>query len=301
MPGDAAKTHEKKKIDKNLTQQLSIADVVDKQDLSWANTKESLLAILQALPISEYETRINNETVKSGIDESKGRVENVFARFRDVLNRTNSKRLNTSTEAVNSEKKLQTISAKVDGLEEAVDNYLKEDVIAKIEEYNEKLKELKRGAKIKLLRMEADRINELAKAGTGYPHDGKQNVHYEGENSPPSDRQIDKNTWRHYNSREPYQVDYWPPTNATRSTTPQKITKYKGTYTDLKYINYWGTINSIDKWYDCKLFNWQDDDVNELEARFIELKLDLPYNPDEIYSEYASAKGIEHVGGVGKF
>ena len=256
--------------------------------------RDGLLSVsMSDLKLILYATKINETEVRASIDEALLGVEKELEEMREkkvtiesTLSPSDSAAVYNGESATEARAKIEKAIADAEELQDTLKKLSDEDIESIVEEYNSALDFLKSNAKLAILRDKADEINEAAQSGRGaYYYSDRYRVPFD-QTSSMSSREIDRQTYRYVNSCDSYtQVEeYWPATNATRQREPSKryITRYSGTYTDFKYINYWGTVNSIGKWYDHWPWNAADDDVDDLIARFNAVGIPIPYDEAKV-------------------
>ena len=272
---------------------LPIEDVLSHTGLAGGGSEESLRRILYASPLGDYNVSLANNA-KQSVEDNAALINGTTDALTAVLDATKSIAYTGTAAALEAMGKTDTISEDMGKLDSAIGDYLDEDIAQTVSDYNAELVNLKRDAKYALLMMRADSINEKAKNGTGYVKDGPTTV--SGLSYKQSDYEEDRNTWVRYTNWSQYKN---PNYDALVDAGCYGVDEYlwSATRTKYKYINYWGTVNSIGKWYDHWPWNAADDDVNELEARLTSNKLDLPYNVNDIINyDCNTVSGHSHDG-----
>ena len=140
------------------------------------------------------------------------------------------------------------------------------DMIEKCQEYNNTIKKLKKGLKLKLLQAKADEINErsIVRGGTQSTTISVPSDQWLYDYSYNSD-----GIWKykiHYSFKEMSE-------DGMSNIFIQSIEKHE-------YINYWGWIKS--SWKPFTIF---DDDIDELAGKLEALGYALPYNESKIRGE----------------
>ncbi|MDO5394236.1 MAG: hypothetical protein Q4F33_06525 [Mycoplasmatota bacterium] len=197
------------------------------------------------------------QNISSAVESGTSYIDNVTS----TLQSTNSKRLYSGEEATKqigninlAKENLETIKSNNDLIDETeIENI--------IDQYNSKLVELKHEARLKLLQQKADEFN------------AQQNIESERE-------------WTETQSDPMYLSTPYKETTFTGGVVKSEIKITSGptydqnslSYTQTvkqikyKYINYWKWIKG-DHW-----FNFSDDNAKELEAKFRENGLEIPYD-----------------------
>ena len=273
---------------------LPINDVLTATGEARGDTTGALQRILYASPI-----KVSN--VVNSVYEKFSSVDNVTADSMErcevaqqLLEEGNSARLYTGTAAQTEIAKINQAIQDIYDLNQSISTFMDEDIQATLESYNEKLRGLKSDAKMKLLVQSAKEVNDMAengsarfqannpyiiskeeiKCGAGLPSNGiigETQYKYHGE------------LVHHPQSQKIY--DTYGNLYDEIDTSYYTCTKY--TY---KYIKYWGLTGSASRnsWLkdNFSIYGWPwnigEDDPVELEKKFDELGIQLPYKKEYV-------------------
>lgn len=183
----------------------------------------------------------------------------------EETNKTNSNAYAKGTQARIDKEKLNTIKERVNDVAEMVlDQDMLNQISDDVKKYNEKLKELKKGARLKLLQKKADEINRVYKE---ISHTDKQYDVPAG-----ATRYAPRNYSYTSDGKYKFEVKY-----TLKSTDSNGAKHYNMRTEKHAYINYWGWIKS-----DWGIFKIFDDDVKTLEQKIRDVGESLPYDPSNI-------------------
>ena len=204
------------------------------------------------------------ESTKKEIKAKREAVEAALKTVEANLAETNSDRYYHNDEAKSKIKKLNDIYGDLIAVENAINNMSEEDIDAKINEYNNALPQLKKGAELKLLRDQAEKINkEYKKVDTSSEE--------EWWNSDPYSY-IEDTKDNMYQIKHTYEWLYYDEENY--------MSKYNHRREKHEYINYWGIVKN-GPWDGCP-WNIMDDDINTLKSKITGLGYELDYNEADI-------------------
>ncbi len=233
----------------DLDEKLSIQAVIDrkvepcKEIIDASEIDEA--AVLDA--IATYKKNISNY-VKNG----SGYIDSIRA----TLEATNSNRFYNGDEAATRISDLNLAKDNLANMEENNSLINEEEISSTIKKYNEELKNLKKGAKLKLLRIAADEYNA--------ENSNDSTAHI--KNTSTSQQRFD-----YLGERQDY-TDHGVRTQSIikiSDINEEGIATYKYVYYD--YINYWGIIKG--NWWPATIL---DDDVDALEKKLKERNR-MPY------------------------
>ena len=221
-----------------------------------------------------YADKIDRATFDSMLESTKKEIkakrEAVEAALKTVeanLAETNSDRYYHNDEAKSKRKKLNDIYGDLIAVENAIDNMSEEDIDAKINEYNDALPQLKKGAELKLLRDQADKINSTYKMVDSWSDK-------ESHQTQPMPSDYTENDM--YKIEEKYEwlyEDYDDDGNYLCTWYNHRREKHE-------YINYWGWVKNGP--WDGWPWNIMDDDINTLKSKITGLGYKLDYNEADI-------------------
>ena len=216
-------------------------------------------------------------TLNDTLREVTSNSERVYEEVTDInqkLSKTNSERLSNGATAQENIRNMINARTDMETLREKLENLSEADFEWTLKTYNDKLKALKRGIRLQLLREAADEINKAAENNSSkYIYSDCNGVSYEGLGYPfATEGSIASLSYYNYKDIR----------SEIESTDQGDVTRYTAKKYKYAYINYWAWI----KW-DIFPFNLGDDTVDELERKFITLSqtfpaIKIPYDKNDM-------------------
>lgn len=244
---------------------LSIQDVLTKSGEELGSTKEDLQHIIYARPIDTKNASMIN-TLLTDIDGNKTIVDQCYEGFYDTVDQTGSGAYSTGDTAVQNKEKIQGIQNNLKDVRDCINTLKEKNISNVISAYNEKLKQLKEGAKRKLLVLAAEEVNEAARKGTS-----KYVVSSGYEEFPESKYPVDKEVFGADQYVRYSNIKRVQETRSKADGTPEIVYKNTCTATYYVYLKYWGWWPG-DFW---TLFDWDEEKILK---KFRQYGIPIPYS-----------------------
>ena len=243
-------------IDTNKSDDYSIKDM----ESGVINDK-----LLRAKRIKDkFDDRLSGLTKE--LDSKANMVTSNLKSVEAALAETNSERYYGNAEATDKRQKLEQLAEDLLELDKIFKSYYDLNVTSKVNEYNERLPQLKKGAELKLLKEQAERINKAYKEVEAW--DTTESF-YEGYRP---------TKWTQETSDKKYKIEHTYSYISTDEETGEM--KYNHHHSKHEFINYWGWVKN-GPWNGWP-WNIMDDDINKLKSKIKELGYKLDYDESEI-------------------
>lgn len=237
----------------NDDEKLSIKSVLEE------TADDSDLSVLYASKIDVGAAEQAIDDYLSKVNENAKQAKEEISEVESILAGTNSKRFYSGETASNNIKNLQTASANMDTLLEKNNAIDKENIINVINQYNEKLKQLKKKCRLKYLQKAADDYNN------GRHIKSTQELKVQKDYCSPA------GDYKHSKGFVEYNITY------NNETYEDGIAYISYTLTKYDYINYWLWLTG-----DGPISSLGDDNVNKLEKKIKDRLGDLPYDTEKL-------------------
>lgn len=242
-----------------------MADTIDSQKLSidsvikgtCGQTADILYA--EFIDTSAIENCINNLTETFDVNSEVNNTNELISNITGNLEKTNSNRFSTGSSAATNINNLNDISTNLTTLIDGVNNIDFEAIKSIAQQYNEKLEELKKDTRIKLLRDAADVWNKAKNIKS------ETTVYYPSDWPP-------MNVTAIFDSSVVYTEFEYVGVSQQAGTFTAAVLEYK--QKDYKIIKYWDGLKNV-HWF-------KDPGFDEVEAMFDEVGCPLPYEPSAI-------------------